>query len=89
MQTVNILYKEPRRRAAWLFVLIRAPLASCGHDFQPRAIRILNKIDTHSGILIADTAHLFMEPVSRFKVIGTKGQMEFTFSQVVFGRVFF
>jgi hypothetical protein len=52
-------------------------------NFYPIAIRILNKIDSHSGIFVTDAAHLFVVPVGSLKIIYGKCKVEFVVAEVV------
>ena len=54
------------------------------YNFDPVAIRIFNKINSHAWIFKADHAHFLMFTMGFFKVIRCKGEVELPFSQIIF-----
>ena len=77
--------------------IVISPLPACfppealflrRHDLQPVAVRIRDKIDSHSRIFKHNTAHLLMKRMSRLIILCPECQMKFTLSQVVSLRMF-
>ena len=54
-----------------------------GHDLQPVAVRVLNEVDAHGGIFVADAAHGLMLGFGGVKVGHGEGQVEFPLAQVI------
>jgi hypothetical protein len=54
-----------------------------GDDFNPVVVRIIDKVDSHSLVLITDTAHLFMQGMGFSKIIDFESQMKFIIAQIV------
>lgn len=53
------------------------------HNLDPVAVGIRDKVDSHSGILKTDAAHLLMLLMDCLVIIGMESQMELTLSQIV------
>ena len=58
-----------------------------GNDLKPVAVRVLDKIDPHCGIFVADTTHLPVLFVSSVKIVRAEGKVEFALAQIVFLRM--
>ena len=56
---------------------------SCRDDLQPVAIRVLDEVNAHGGVLVADDAHLAVQLVGGLKILRPEGQVEFAFAQIV------
>ena len=54
-----------------------------GDDFQPVTVRVVNKINTHGRIFIADAAHLLMQGIGCGKICRGKSQVELIFTQII------
>ena len=54
-----------------------------GHDLDPVAVRIGDKIDAHGGILKADAAHGLMVAVNRLIVVHVERQVEDVYKRQV------
>lgn len=53
------------------------------NDFNPVVVGVVNEIQAHGGVLIADAAHLLVLFVGCLVVVHHKGQMEFIIPQVI------
>ena len=58
-------------------------LLSHRHDLDPVAVRVLDEVDAHLGILVADDPHLLVFSVDGVIVRGAEGQVELPLPQVV------
>ena len=58
-------------------------LLSYRNNFNPVSVRVINKVNSHRRVFVADTAHLFMLLVECIIVICFKCKMEFFISKVI------
>ena len=58
-------------------------LLSYRNNFNPVSVRVINKVNSHRRVFVADTAHLFMLLVECIIVICFKCKMEFLISKVI------
>ena len=52
----------------------RSPLLR--YDLQPVAVRVLDEVDPHRRVLVADAAHLLVAAVRAHEVLRGEGEME-------------